>query len=281
MNLFQGLAVGFGAFFILSGSVTAQEKQQPSPIQEQNQELGGELKGFLSAGAGLIPDYKGSQYYEPTPYFDARLNYGNYYARFEGGNLRLNVIDSRSFHAGPIIGIRRGRDDSGSAAVSRMNNIDTGITHGGFIEYEHIAQDRREGERVTLSVVDGNINQDGGLAVTLQGVVRRPVKFLNPGLIASFEADVTWANRKYMQTYFGVNASDALTSGLPVYRTGSGFESVGTGFALDQFLSPKWSVGLRLHYARLTGNAADSPITAIEGTPNQFFAGLVIGYVIR
>lgn len=240
----------------------------------------GGLKGFISLGAGLIPDYEGSDDYSATPYVEGRANLGNYYVRFEGGALRFNLVDSDRFHAGPRIGFRRGRGDVGNRAVSRLHHIKDSVTAGGFVEYEHVHKDPRAGERVTLTLADDITGNDSGWEVDLRGVIRRPVNFIDRGLIASFEADTTWSSQNYMQSYFGVTPSDSLRSGLPAYGASAGMKSIGAALALDQFLSRKWSVGVRFHYARLMGAAANSPVTAIAGSPNQYFVGLVAGYVL-
>ncbi|HET8612019.1 MAG TPA: MipA/OmpV family protein [Sphingomonas sp.] len=238
------------------------------------------LQGILSAGAGFVPDYEGSSRSTLVPYAEARVNLGNYYAAFEGNDLRFNVIDSSHFHAGPLIGFRRARNDVDSKAVSLMRRVDHSFTAGGFVEYEHIAADPRSGESVTLSAGQSVIGADSGITATLRAEAHRPLKFIDPGLIATVELDSDWANRDYMRTYFDVDPADSAASGLPVFHARSGFKSVGAAIAVDQFLSRKWAVGVRFHYARLLGDAADSPVTSIAGSPNQTFVGFVLSYVL-
>lgn len=240
----------------------------------------GGLQGQVDAGIGLIPDYVGASAYVLTPYLEGQLNQGNYFLRFEGGALMFNLIDDGAIHAGPLIGYRRGRGDVADLAVSRLRHIRFSIETGGFVEYEHLAADPRSGERVTLSVADGVFNYQSGWDAMLRASLHRPLAFIDQGLIASLEGDVTWGSESYMQTYFGIDAPDAAASGLPVFQAGAGLQSLGVAVALDQFLSRNWSVGLRLHYGRLTGDAAKSPVTAIAGSPNQYFGGVVVGYVL-
>jgi MipA family protein len=238
------------------------------------------IQGQVSLGAGLLPDYEGASKYIIVPYLDGQANEGNYFLRFEGGDLQLNLLDNEHFHAGPLLGYRMGRGVVYDDAVSRMQHIRYSITDGGFIEYELNAKDPRWGQRITLSITDGNINRSSGLEVTLRALAHWPLDFIDKGLIAAVETDAAWGDGEFMGTYFGVTVPDALSSGLPAFRANSGAENVGVAFSLDQFLSPKWSVGLRLHYSRLLNSAADSPVTAIAGSPNQLFGGLVAGYVL-
>jgi outer membrane protein len=239
-----------------------------------------DIQGYVSLGAGLMPDYEGASKYIVVPYAEAQANYGHYFLRFDGGTLQLNVLDDDNWHFGPLLGYRMGRGDVYSGQVARMRHIRYSMTDGAFLEYEHLAEDPRSGERVTLSLAEGNINYDSGLDLTLRGTVHRPLEFIDAGLIASFSIDTSFGDGKYMETYFGVNASDALASGFPGFRAGTGFRKAGFSLSLDQYLSQEWSVGIRLNYERMLSDSASSPVTLSAGSPDQMFGGVVVGYVL-
>jgi MipA family protein len=232
--------------------------------------------GYGSLGLSLLPEYEGSSSYVLMPYVEGRLNYENYYARFEGGALRFNLLDSEQWHAGPLIGFRRGRGNVNSP-VRFFNHLDDTETAGGFIEWEHVAEDPRSGETVTVMADNAVYGEKGGWAIVTRASIRRPVEAINPGFIVSLTGDLSWVSRPYMRQYFGVSPVDSAASGLPVYAPGDGFNRVGVALSVDQFLSRHFSVGLRGYYARLMGPAADSPVT---GAPDQYFAGIVAGYVL-
>ena len=236
--------------------------------------------GYVSLGAGLLPDYDGSKYYEILPYVEGRLNYDNYYVRFEGAALRFNIVDDENFHAGPLMGFRRGRGATDSIAVSHLAQLDDTETAGGFIEWEHVADDPRSGESVTLTADDAMTDAPSGLAVVLRATIRRPVLDIDPGLIVSLEGDASWSSRQFMQTYFGVTPSEAAASGLPAFTARDGFSQVGVALSLDQFVSRHWGFGVRMHYGRYFDAAADSPVVSIAGSPDQYFLGVVVGYVL-
>lgn len=276
------------ALFLLAGAATGAAAQTDSgnaaapSSQMESAKMAdrGGIQGYVSLGAGLMPDYEGASKYIVVPYADGQANYGNYFLRFDGGALQLNLLDSDTWHAGPLIGYRMGRGDVYSGAVARMAHIRYSMTEGGFVEWEHMAEDPRSGERITLTAAEGNINRDTGLDITLRGTIHRPLDFINPGFIVSLSADTAFGDGKYMDTYFGVNGPDALASGFPQFRGEAGIRKAGVSISVDQFLSEKWSVGLRLNYERLFGGAADSPVTAIAGSPDQMFGGVVLGYVL-
>jgi outer membrane scaffolding protein for murein synthesis (MipA/OmpV family) len=236
--------------------------------------------GYVTLGVGLVPRYDGSSTYQILPYAEGRLNYGNYYAWYEGNALKLNIIDDENIHFGPYIGIRRGRGNV-TGPVRFMHDLDNAITAGAFVEWEHVAEDPRSGEFVTLSADDAVYGERGtGWSSTLRADLYRPLEFVDPGLIFSVEGDVTWGSRNYVRTYYGVSPADSAASGLPVFEAGSGVTVVGIALSLDQFLSRHFGVGLRSHYGRLLGDAGESPVSTIAGTPNQYFAGFVVNYVL-
>lgn len=91
-------------------------------------------------------------------------------------------------------------------------------------------------------------------------------------------ATAGFADSGYAQTYFGITPAGAAASGLPAYQIGGGLKDVGVNFTGTYSLSRRWSLTAVGSYRRLVGDFADSPIVAREGSANQFFAGLGIGY---
>jgi MipA family protein len=238
----------------------------------------GGITGYVALGVAYAPDYEGSNDYEIYPYLEGRLEYGDYYARLEGSDIRFNVVPSAMWHAGPVLGYRPGRDAVDDDQIDHLRSIDEALTAGAFVEFEHVGEDPRYGETLTLSVVQDVSGFESGLVATLRGVVRRPLLFINPGFIVSVDAEVDFADDNYMATYFDVSQGDAGRSGLPRFNADAGFKDVGAGISIDQFLSPSWSVGTRLHYYRLLDDAADSPVVDDAGSADQFFAAIVGGY---
>jgi outer membrane scaffolding protein for murein synthesis (MipA/OmpV family) len=87
----------------------------------------------------------------------------------------------------------------------------------------------------------------------LPGSSKKFVMFAGPS--------VTFADRLHMQTTFGVNESQALASGYPVYAAHGGMNAVGFGFTATRIISSRWLVNANLAVNRLLGSARDSPIT--------------------
>ncbi len=268
-------ALALAAF--VSGAVAQTASTPASDIPaSETPEGNSNWAGYASLGASLIPEYEGASAYVLMPYVEGRLNYKNYYARFEGGALRFNVIDDEAFHAGPLIGFRRGRGNVYNA-VRAFKHLDDTETAGGFVEWEHVADDPRSGETVYLAADNAVYGEKGGWQLTLRGTARRPIEVINPGFIVSLTGDVSWVSRPFARKYYGVTPADSAASGLAPYTPGDGFNRVGAALSVDQFLSRHFSIGARAYYGRMLGDAASSPVTV---SSNQFFAGLVAGYVL-
>jgi len=62
------------------------------------------------------------------------------------------------------------------------------------------------------------------------------------------------------------------------YKAKAGIMSYGASAALFWRFAKKWEAGLFVDYARLVGDAADSPLVKIAGTESQLSGGLSISY---
>jgi outer membrane scaffolding protein for murein synthesis (MipA/OmpV family) len=100
----------------------------------------------------------------------------------------------------------------------------------------------------------------------------------SPRSILELEAASHWASDAYMQSYFGVNASQ--TNGRTRAQfAAAAFKDIGAVMTLTHRPIPgaPWFSRLRVSWLRLTGVAVTSPLTDNE-SENQFAAGLNLGY---
>jgi MipA family protein len=72
-----------------------------------------------------------------------------------------------------------------------------------------------------------------------------------------------------MQSYFGVDQTQASTSAHSQFSAESGFKSVGFGVELDWAINEHWMVNGGLEFSKLTNDAADSPFVKNEGSDTQ------------
>jgi len=78
--------------------------------------------------------------------------------------------------------------------------------------------------------------------------------------------------------YFDISAVESAASGLPFYNAGAGIRTVGAGTQLIKQWTPQWATHAFVEYDRLVGDAADSPLVSIRGTPDQFTIGAGFAY---
>ncbi|MGE4483057.1 MipA/OmpV family protein [Acidocella sp.] len=83
-----------------------------------------------------------------------------------------------------------------------------------------------------------------------------------------FGPTVTFADGRYMNTYFGISHNQAASSRYPYYKAHGGFKSTGVGLSANYFVTSHVMVDVSAAYSRLLGSAGDSPITQTrdEGT---------------
>ncbi len=82
--------------------------------------------------------------------------------------------------------------------------------------------------------------------------------------------NATWADRKHTQTYFGVTAAQAASSGKAAFTADSGFVSYGVSLAASYAFSDATSVTLGVEYEKLQLDAARSPISVQDDQTSVF-----------
>ena len=223
----------------------------------------------LGLGAGLAPDYEGSEDYEAVPIPYLTVNWANHMSvRWVGSKARVNLVPSPNWKGGVVSEFIPERDDVDSDAVDAMEDVDTSFMLGGFFGYE-INNWSASIEAMT-DVADGN---DGSL-VRLLGGYRIPLGEWSIGL----EGFTTWADDDYMEAYFGVDASDSARSGLAIFDADSGFKDIGLGVSVNWSPWDNWGLMGLASYKWLLDDAEDSPIVDNEGNENQYFLGALFYY---
>ncbi len=156
--------------------------------------------------------------------------------------------------------VLKGMGDIDGHAVGGLNLAYSSETHGWFggAGFTHDLSNETEGATFTLA---------GGHNFQLSETVT-----LSAQLAGQF------ANEKYMQSYFGVSATQAANSVHSLYDADSGFKSVDTEVTLNWMITENVSFTAIAGYSRLTGDAADSPLVKTKGSANQFQTTLGLAY---
>ena len=88
----------------------------------------------------------------------------------------------------------------------------------------------------------------------------------------------TWESTKATSPYFGIDAVQAMATGLPAFDAKGGVHSVGAGGQVSYRINPQWEVHAYVEYERLLGDAANSPLVTLRGSKNQTTVGIGASY---
>lgn len=216
----------------------------------------------------MTPKFEGSKSYSVYAFpfvAPASLGTGEGFVQVKGlDDFRFRVLKYYGFEAGPLAGYRFGRDSSDSSKLAGFADIDGGFVVGGYAGY------RFSSLFLSASYHHQVSGDDTGGVVRLKAEQTLYADGRNK-LVGSLGTNI--ASKDYMTTYFGVSPAQAGL--LPVYNASAGFKDVNVGLTATIELSRSWTLYATGSYARLLGDAADSPVI---DTSNQFFAGLGLSY---
>jgi outer membrane protein len=236
-------------------------------------------RGFtltLGAGAGIAPDYEGSEDYEAVPLWNLRagsLYHPETYVGVFGPRLSSNFLPSDHWRLGIAGQFIKERDDVEDERVDELKSVDASVMLGLIAGYDFLAIPQND----LVLEVEGrqDVASDNGFLGTIRG--RYGSLFAERWRFDALVA-TTWASEDYMSSYFGIDAGDAARSGLDQYNADEGFKDVAFGASLTYRFLENWSATGLGSYTRLIGDAEDSPVVDDRGDENQLFAGALISY---
>lgn len=206
-----------------------------------------------------MPRFQGSDRYktEPVPLVDVKI--GRFFATV-GEGIGFNIVQTPSVTAGVSANWMQGYDSDDVPAGIR--GVDDALGARVFVSA------RYNGAIVTLAATQAVTDTDRGLLVNAGLAYPLHVTerlALTPGL------GITWANGRYMDSYFGIDPSESAASGLDRYRAASGLRDVsfriGASYRLTDSLT---AVGM-LGVAHLLGEASRSPLVERKTQPMAAF----------
>ena len=239
----------------------------------------------IGAGVAFLPDYEGSDDYEMSPAAAIRGRVGGISFFSRATWLYLDVIprgsDKLDFDVGPIVGARFNRTGKvKDNAVEDLPELDTAIEVGGFAGVTlHGLTNPYDALSFRLDVVKdvGGAHKSTVITPTVDfGTPLSRTTYVGTSLSADF------AGGGYADYYFGIDPSDSLASGLPVYNPDGGLKSWRLGLLLGQSLSGDLTKGFALFatgsYSHLVGDFKDSPIVDDRGSAGQWLGAVGVGY---
>jgi outer membrane protein len=242
--VWRGLSCGLLALIVAVAIGASASEAQELSIAIAPEEI-----NIAGLGVGFAPDYPGSDDYTWGVAPSFRYEFGdNRYVELMGATLFANVLDHPFIRIGPLINYRFGRDDPDDTVVGLLSDVDDSIELGMAFGLSFV---NAVNERIRFSTrldVGGDVTGGhGGTLATLS------MRYWHP-------------------------LGRAARSGLAAFNPSDGVRDIAFTPILVMHLSREWHIGVGLRYARLLGDAADSPVTDVRGTPDQLIAGVGFAY---
>lgn len=243
--------------------------------------------GYIASvgiGVAVLPEFEGAKDYTvaPIPILEVENYYGFNLSPLDGISYNLYTYedwDSGLFIAlRPRAGLSSSRDEEGNDLFSSgkdqylrgLGKVDSGLDVGGELEVGY-------GPIISTLVVNQEVGGGhGGLTATLDVGAMAPI---SERAMIGVNVSTTWADRDYMQSFFGINQSQAAASVYRKYDAGAGFKDVSIGVTGEYMLTGNVSLVASAGYSRLVGDAANSPLVqGAGGSENQFLTMFGLTY---
>lgn len=226
----------------------------------------------LGAGFGAAPRYLGSKEQQLQPGLMVDYEAGN---GFFAGTTRgigfgsaagaLQWSAALSYDGGRSE--KDGKLSSGSRELRGMGRIEgsaVALLGAGVMPFE--------GASLSLMAAMPLSHRERGTSYQLAGSAT--LARLGGGELSA-ELNLSFADRRYAQAFFGVTPQQSASSGYQAYAPGRGLYAVGAGLSWSFDLDQRWGLQASLGATRLVGDAADSPIVHRRTHPT---AGLMLTY---
>lgn len=259
--------------FLLAGVLTAGGALAPAHAQTTQAQAAGNGWTFPTEwqGGGIVivaPRYEGSRSYRVIGLpIVAPAGFGEGRVEVKGSDdVRLRVLSLNGLELGAVTGWRFGRDEDDGSRLRGLGDIDGGLAIGGYAAY-------RLGVVSAFAAYSHQATGDDTGGLLRFGLESRLPMTGRMTLTAL--AGATWASDDYMRAYFSVTPAQAARSGLASYSATAGIKDVHVGVSAEIPLADLWTLRLIGRYARLVGDAADSPIVERQ---DQFTGGVGLTY---
>jgi MipA family protein len=235
--------------------------------------------GFIVTlgGYGLLqPKFEGAKRDELAfrPIFGIRAPTDRVWLDLPNDGLEYEFIETDNFRAGAVGNIRYQRDTTtlGPRGFKKFGKVDLSVEAGGFAEYWPSQM-----LRTRVEVRDAVIGADGVIAdLSADAVVKPSARW-----ILTAGPRISFADKNFMQSYYGVTPSEAATTGIAAYKASAGLRSYGAGTSARYQITDDMTALAFVEYQRLAGVAGESTLIDNRGSTDQVTVGLGLKYSFR
>ena len=236
-------------------------------MQHQAEDLSEEeLLVRIGVIGGLAAEYRGSDQYDFSYAPNIQIVW-NDFLFIKGRKLGVQAFNGEHFYGGVFVRYTGGRSDHNDG-LEGLGDISRTFTSGAYLNY------RYEGIRLKTEVRHDFFNE-GHDTILLASLGSR-IPWNNPLFYVGVET--TWASKKHMNTFYGIDNFQSLQSGLSQYSADSGMRDVSLNLSSGYSFDDHWSISGQVSYRHLLADAADSPIVKDVGSANNFIVGLGLNY---
>jgi outer membrane scaffolding protein for murein synthesis (MipA/OmpV family) len=215
-----------------------------------------EWRTLTGVAADLQPAYDGARAYRLMggPVID--VQYRDIAFASTGDGLGVNVLKGAYYRVGVSLTYDLGRierdDYTNLRGFSNIHEAPAAKLFASYVFSKDFPLVARFDIREIMGGVGGAV-ADLGAYMPLPGSSKNLYMFAGPS--------VTFATHHFLQNEFGVNSSQSLASGHPLYDPHAGLEAAGIGISTTKFFGHHWLLNLDAAYSKFFGSAQESPIT--------------------
>lgn len=252
MTLRKGLGAGMWCALAAAGGSSHADEAVTTPIE-----------GAIGLVASYGPEYLGAGRYGSGLTPAGFLRWGRFSISGAGGfttrrrgdvdrGLSARLVEHDRWRVSLGLRLDNGRSEQDSAAFAGMGDIDRTVRARLSLRY---AVDEAWSLGASTSV--DLLGQGGGWSAELG--VGRDWRF-GPVDRLQLRADLSFAGRRHLGTWYGVSAEQSAATGYPVYTPGSGLRDIGVALTWRHDFGPRWSSFFSVKAGQVLGPVADSPL---------------------
>lgn len=241
----------------------------------------------IAAGGAYVPSYEGSDDYDFTPIGIVIGKVSGFGFGTRGTGVYFDLIrsdpnDAFSFDLGPVAHLRLDRTGGiKDAQVRALGEVDRAIELGGY------AGITKNGVLHRYDTLGARVTVQRDVSDTHDSTIVTPaVEYMTPlseRALVQLGLQAERVGDGYGATYFGVTPAGSAASGLPVYAADGGWKNWRVNLLAAHMLSgmlrdPGVAIFAGVAYSRLLGGFARSPIVAVAGDRDQYFATAGLSY---
>jgi outer membrane protein len=226
---------------------------------------------MVGIGGEYKPDFEGANraMLSPIPIFAIRRAGSSEQFRGPRDSPSIAFLDFGDLRAGPVAKFEAARKQFNYSELNGLGDVKAAVELGGFVEYYPV-----DWFRTRVELREGVVGHNGAVADFSADFIVPVIQRLTISAGPRF----TWESTQATSPYFGIDAVQAMTSGLPLFNAKGGAHSYGAGTQVSYRINPQWEVHSYVEYERLLGDAAASPLVTLRGSPNQTTFGIGFSY---